>query len=128
MGDSFAGRTARRTGQVTPESESLDARLGMAPCGTELLLSMAGKKLTPLGPAAGRPSTTKRRFAKLRMIRDQVAAFFSIFAFFGVFSGETVFCPVWILSARLASGSLGPSRTGGIARDDRRGRRRIGRF
>ena len=32
------------------------------------------------------------------------------------------------LPARLASGSLGPSRTGGIAWNDRRGGRWIGRF
>jgi hypothetical protein len=30
------------------------------------------------------------------MIRNQVAARCSIFAFFGVFSGKTVFCPAWL--------------------------------
>jgi len=30
------------------------------------------------------------------MIRDQVAALWSIFAFFGGLSGKTVFCPAWI--------------------------------
>jgi len=35
------------------------------------------------------------------MIRDQVAALWSIFAFFGVPSGKTVFCPSWITYSSL---------------------------
>src|SRR5947207_16020077 len=58
--------------------------------------------VTPIGAAAARPSTTNTRFAKLRMIRDQVAALWSIFAFFGGLSGKTVFCPAWRLPARPA--------------------------
>jgi hypothetical protein len=61
------------------------------------------------------------------MIRNQVAALCLIFSFFGVVSVKQSFV-LRGLPAPLASGSLGPSRTGGIALDDRRGRRWIGRF
>ncbi len=71
--------------------------------GSGLLLSMAGKKrIDPVGAAPARPSTTNRRFTKPLMIRDQVAALCSNFAFFGVLFGKTVFCPAWITySSRL---------------------------
>ncbi len=92
------------------------------PVASELLLSMAVKKRSdpPLGAAAARPSTTNRRFAKLRMIRDQVAALWSIFAFFGVPSGKTVFCPSWITYSSLVILDF--------AGDDRRGGCWIARF
>jgi len=54
------------------------------------------------------------------MIRDQVAALWSIFAFFGVPSGKTVFCPSWITYSSLMILDF--------AGDDRRGGCWIARF